>query len=71
MISLEAHSALQTVNNISPLSYCRGTRPDITLIGSDLDANLNEDLANCRFRDEISGTEFSKQQSCNYSTVMS
>ena len=53
------HFHLQTVNNIFPTSYCRGQSPEITLLGSDLDANLDQELANCRFKDQISGLVFS------------
>lgn len=54
-------SPLQEVSNISPLSYCRGDRPDITLRGSELNANLNQHLANCRFSNALLGLEFSME----------
>ena len=34
--------------------------PDITLVGAGLAANLDEQLATCRFQDSILGMEFSK-----------
>ena len=57
---------MQEVNNISPLSYCRGQRPDITLIGTELDANLDQHLANCRFSNQFLELEFSMEENVLY-----
>ena len=59
-------SVIQEVSNISPLSYCRGERPEITLLGMELDANLNQHLANCRFSNQLLGLEFSTEKLISY-----
>ena len=53
---------IQEVSNVSPLSYCRGQRPDITLLGTELDANLDQHLATCRFSNLLLGLEFSMEE---------
>ena len=50
------------MSNISPLSYCRGQRPDVTLLGTELDANLNQHLANCHFSNQLFGLHFSTEK---------
>ena len=42
------------------MRYCRGMRPDISLVGIGLAANLDMQVANCRFRDPVSGMEYSE-----------